>query len=299
MMTGGLLRRLLAMCAWVAICANSGFAAASAQILSETATSLSMKFTDAGGAFTTINLTRPDTSQIWRHGASSVQGIIFGREDVAFASATFLNARDIDVKCSLMTFSTDIVSFPMSDITIYQLFDGDMAIGLWNYGRITHIVWVGDLVDNFYASMEGKLPPLGTACNWVLAACCGTLSTPGPGPTETTPIAPDVSACQIVAASCPEKKAAACVCLAGQCDDGDPDTNPGQPDNLAACMAQLESCQETPEPEPDPIELLLQEILERLEQLLRVLTCKAMGGIWSPEDQACIFPDPVIEPNCP
>jgi hypothetical protein len=291
----------LALSAVLLIGVRSASATAKLEVVSETGTALSMKFTDASGSFVTLNFSRASGAGVWKSGVPATPGVVFGNANLEFASPSFLRSHDIPVQCSLMTFDSDFTALPVEDVTIFQLLDGDMAVGLWNYGKITHIGWVGEMIENFYLTvMDDDVPPPTTACNWLVSACCGTLNNPQTAdPNDHLP--PDISACETAAGGCSKtQKIQVCGCLASQCDDGNPQTNPGGPDNIEACKAQVRACQPTPPTEPDPIEELLEHILELLEELLQILTCMAMGGVWDPQAGECTFPDPPpAEEKCP
>ena len=138
--------RVLAVCTFAVLAclgsATRALGAADIEVLSETGTSLSMRFTAATGAQQTINFTRSSTEDVWK-GPSQVggptPGITFGNTSPQFALPSTLRALGITPEQAVRTFDSSIANRTFDDLTIYQLCEqGEMAVALWQQGRITN-----------------------------------------------------------------------------------------------------------------------------------------------------------------
>lgn len=259
-------------------------AAAGITVLKETETSLSMRFTDAANHIEVFTFSRPDANAVWTSADPRAgRGIRFGTDAPVFASVRFLASRNIPVLCSLVTFDSSIADAPMEDITVFELSSGTVVIGLWNHGKITHIAWVGTLIQHVVLNLAAYTNPM-PDCQIMKEACCGELANPAGG---TFP--PDLAACEAVAdGGCPAaQEESVCNCLHALCA--------GPPPSVPACIIENDHCVQDPDPEPDPIEDMFQHILNLLTELHEILECEAGGGQWV--EGECV-PGPAVAVEC-
>ncbi len=260
--------------------------AASVSTVAETELLLTLRFTDSRGAQLTMDFSRANAADVWKGPAApgAIPGIIFGRTEPVYASPSRQRALGITPDQAITTLSAAIASRPMSDITVFRLDAGDMAVALWQGNLVTEIWYVGTLVEEimFSPGFQGW-----QFCQRALQLCCSTVPNPYPGLGEPTTIPhPRISSCRIVARNCGEAaKQSACNCLDTACNfcfnepeyccggQQPPDPaclTPWLPEESeAACDAGVEACVEAPDPpdppEPDPHGALLDEIANRLQ----------------------------------
>ncbi len=253
---------------------------AGAQIESQTDTTLTVRFVDANGAQHTLPLIRDSPTGLWRAATSGSLGIVFGNPNPRYAGPALRRSHGITVGEALQTFDAGLVSRPFDDLTLIRTYGG-MAILLWQEGAVTEVWYVGSLVHAMTQAAQEQ--PLPQACLAAIAVCCdGTDHDADP---NTPPIPegnPD--ACVAAIETCPRLKQQACACLTTMCAYcPHPQPDPPEPDpcssdqrdmSFGACMAQLSSClapsppSHSPPPWEEIIRDLLQEILDRLQELL-------------------------------
>ena len=294
--------RLLFACASILVAAPGAFAAqevapASIAIVTETETTLTLRFTDARASQSTIEFKRTTSTATWTPpaGANGSEGIVFGRANPVYASIARQRAQGITAEQAITTLTSAISTRPLTDITIFRLGATEMAIGLWQGKSITEIWFVGTVIE------ELLLGP-GTAgrsfCDRGLTLCCQSLTVPSPGYGNPSSIPnPRISACKMVALVCGDAaKASACDCLLDACNfcfdhpnyccGNQPPSDPPCPlpwlpeASYAACEAGMEVCVTPPEspapPPPGPLSLLLDEIANRLQACIDLQNAQAM-----------------------
>ena len=271
--------RVLAVCTFAVLAclgsATRALGAADIEVLSETGTSLSMRFTAATGAQQTINFTRSSTEDVWK-GPSQVggptPGITFGNTSPQFALPSTLRALGITPEQAVRTFDSSIANRTFDDLTIYQLCEqGEMAVALWQQGRITEIWYVGLLVQEVLALIDEQV------CDRLISLCCRTIPINGGFECPTTAPNPRVSSC--VAAANPQNPCPnwqqACNCLHDACTfcglfSDCCDLVEGLQDvSAAACEAwqtsTMTNCNPPPAPDENDAVNLLVEVRERLQ----------------------------------
>lgn len=265
---------------------SSALGDSSVATVAETELQLTLRLTDARGAQRTLEFNRANAAAAWQGPdvPGAVPGIIFGRADPIYASAARQRSLGISADQTIATFSTAITSRPMSDVTVFRLGGGDMAIALWQGNLVTEIWYVWTLVEEvmFSPGFQGW-----QLCQRALALCCAAVPNPHPGLGEPTTIPhPRVDACRIVARNCGEAaKHSACDCLNTACnfcfDEPEYCCGGQQPPDQAcltpwlpeeseqACVVGVEVCVEPPAPpvppQPDPVGALMDEIANRLQ----------------------------------
>lgn len=263
-------------------CTTVAQSAADIEIISETGTSLSVKFTDAEDNNTTISFGRPTTNDVWLAQSSLLttgdEEIVFGNDEPEFATSVQLRALSISASAAIQTFGSGIANSEFDDITIYRLAAGDSAIALWQEGSITEIHFAGDFVKDVLA-ITGP-----TFCGRTLELCCRRIDI-DPEP-ETGPIDypwPNNLACRAVIQHCPETIGdAACECLRDACEycfdyPTICSATPGlQGKSEDACVEGTNLNCDGEDPGPDdpenPIVLLIKEMSVRLQALIDVAT---------------------------
>jgi|GEM_PF-4366500 len=255
------------------------------EIVSQTSTTLSMRFYDASNVQVTLGFTRTGASDPWRTTSSASPGIIFGRPNPVYASAARCRALGITPEQALTTFDVAICNRPLDNVTIFQTYSG-IAIGLWQVGSITEIWYVGSLVQDAIDRAQSD-PNMHSACENLKAECCNTKPNPADppgGPRNPIPT-PNIDACAGVVdnPNCPDQHDSVSACLAYACNfcthpAPETPTPPCSEDDLQnkstqACNLYANKCPppEPPPPPPPPpwqeILRLLLEILERLQHI--------------------------------
>ncbi len=300
-----------AMCPWLLICASvtctdarahamQEVAPASITTIAESATAMTLRFTDARAAHMTIEFKRTTSTAAWTPpaDANGSEGIVFGRTNPVYASIARQRAQGITAEQAITTLTSAISTRPLTDITIFRLGATEMAIGLWQGKSITEIWFVGALVGEMLTVVA---PGGWSFCDRALRLCCRSVPNPTPAFGEPANIPqPRIGSCKFVARICGEAaKEAACDCLHTACEfcftepeyccGDDPPTDPptGPPcplpwlpaDSEDACVTGVEICvtpPESPAPAPPgPLTLLLDEIANRLQACIDLQNAQA------------------------
>lgn len=257
------------------------------QVLSQTDTTMSLKFFDKHENHHTVSFARSDSESLWRGaGLQNVDpGIIFGNTQPRFAGPARQRAAGISPQQAITTLDSSITGRPMDDITIYYLGAGDMAIGLWQNGAIMEIHYVGALVvEVMWIGFQQW-----NFCQRLKQLCCRKIEQPPPPFGLPDIPKPNVAACRILAKNCGMKQDA-CDCLNYACDfcfehpayccGEEPPPDPEDPnapgpcpwpwlpaDSEAACVAGGEICVEPPD-EDEEVDAVFEEIANRLQVIV-------------------------------
>lgn len=267
-------------------CTSAAHSAADIEIVSESGTSLSVKFTDAQNNNVTLSFGRPTTNDVWIAQSQTLTTgapeIVFGNDDPTFAGPAALRAMGIHPGEAIRTFASAITQSEFDDITIYRLYGGESAIALWRETSISEIWYVGEMVKDFV--IEPFAP---STCEQSLDFCCRHKQTNPPEGDPVTYPWPHINNCVAVIQSCGAGYSAlACDCLFDACDFCAPEHPqpvcsevPGLEDRSAdACATHTSRCNPGP-PDPDPavkVINLLAVVLDRVQAIIDNLT--PVGG---------------------
>jgi len=228
---------------------DGGSNGAGAVILQQTLHELSVEFTDSNGWTMIVDFDRDHEKDIWvPRDMAAGEMLVFGREDLVLPDpATIENPAG-----ALATFDPGIAGETFDDISIFDL-SGSMAFLLWEDGEVREIHLAG---TTMLMNLEETLPADPTQdpdfCDSLRAHCLND----------------DVQACTALARFCPEEKEFACHQLLLLCQGNDPEDT--EDDNVEACIAGAQFCNENPPPPPPPSreELIIIELLETILEIL-------------------------------
>lgn len=241
------------------------------EILSQTDTTLAVKFVDAYDDQITLDFTRANTDANWVIISAASPGILFGNINPRYAGAALRRERGITPELALRTFDPNaIVSRPIDDVTIFKTFSG-AAIALWQQGAITEIHYVGTWVRELQETAAATLGHL-TPCQMNLNHCCNSI----PPHSGNGVWPPDLDSCNAIFNDCRlEQKLQACSCLATACNHcpypHNPDTCSQEDFDLSrdACNAHSNNgCNSLTNPPPNPHQQIL-DLLQRILDLLQ------------------------------
>ncbi len=254
------------------------------EIVSQTSTTLSMRFYDASGVSATLGFTRTTETDPWSSDSTASLGTILGNSTPGYASAARCRALGITAEQALTSLDVAICNRPCDDISIFKTYSG-VAIGLWREKSIAEIWYAGTLVQDAIARARQDLGMRFVGEN-LKSACCNTKPNPAElSENQGKPIpAPNLDACAGIVNNLnfPDQRDAVCDCLIYACQFcvHPPPDQPVPPcsedglqsNSIRACILYTDNCP-APQPRSPPLPLkgweelrpLLQEIAERLQ----------------------------------
>jgi len=250
-------------------------AAAQVEIVSETATAMTVRFHDNNSQILTVSLTRASSADAWLGPVSTTQapGVVFGRTNPVYASTSSQRALGVSAQGAVRPFSSAIASSPLSDVTVFRITPTALAVGLWQQNRIVEIWYVGEFVHAFL----GMLQQL-SACQRMEQLCCRDKECDDDNNPETPKVMVHnglMEACRRLWDKCPGKTDEACACILKNCsfclvpNNATACTNCGLGAlSDAACLLHFDLCDPgppDPRPAPDDVDELLEEVANRLD----------------------------------
>lgn len=241
------------------------------QIVNQSATELSLKFTDAELQEYTLAFTRDAEEDLWQPQTQAPRGFEFGNPNPVYAGRALRRSLDITAQQALQTFDVGIAARPMDDVTIMRTYEG-VAISLWQQGAITEIWYVGSWLQEAYDYAVLEETPM---CDANEMLCCRKISDPELGQVPT----PNLDACAAALNCLQEHIDKACQCLAEACamcpHGGESNcSDEKQQQSEQACIMGGPACEVPPPPPPaappwiDDLFETLWEILDRLEEII-------------------------------
>jgi len=238
-------------------------AQAGIQKLSETTSTVKMKFVDSGGDELVLDFEKVQgQGDYWKPAQSLAwDEHIFGEEKLVLPSVEQISKEGRDPTDPLSTFDPSIHDVVADEVSIFALEGGAMAIAVWEKAAVSHVYLAGTGVIDYVLQNGDGIE--GEFCSVLRQHCI-----------EQGDVVPctdaDLQPCILLARFCDEDdRQLACAKLVNLCTC-DPETH--EDDNIAACAAGAQFCGPPPPPDPGPsIKELLEWILEVLEEILRRL----------------------------
>jgi len=183
---------------------------------------LALRFERPNGAVGHLTFVRESADAPWQPDPRvGTPGVLLGDGYPVFASPRFLAVHGLDARTALRSLTLDIAREQADDVTAIQSWGGEVAIGLWNHGKITRVYAAGPIFDAIHAiEAEARDATDGGASGGASALdACARLEALM-APTRPAPVR--IAACAAAIAGCPSLRESAIERLRDACEQGEP-----------------------------------------------------------------------------